>query len=391
MKRRDGVDMLRKFSGLRPARVPVAPAVVFAGLLLALLGGCRKQQEAAMPPMPVQVGQAEVQTVPVSHEYVGQTSAKDTVDLRARVSGFLEKVDFQEGAHVRAGQVLFQIEAASYQAALASAQAALARDEASLIKANQDVARLKPLAAAKAAPQQDLDAAVAQQAAYEASLKADKAQIETAKLDLGYTTVRSPIDGVIGKLAVTRGNLVGKGDNTLLATVSSYTPMYVYFSIPEEAVSSFLRKHQGKGSAGQLTMMLSDGTEFANKGTLNFADRAVDQTTGTLSVRGAFPNPEGSLRPGQFVRVKISGETVENAVLVPQKAVTDMLAKKMVLTVDDKNVVGMKEVTIGGEYQDKFIITSGLKGGERIIVEGLQKARPGAPVTPVPAASGMGK
>ncbi|MDR3763998.1 MAG: efflux RND transporter periplasmic adaptor subunit [Acidobacteriota bacterium] len=383
--------MLRKFSGLRPARVPVAPAVVFAGLLLALLGGCRKQQEAAMPPMPVQVGQAEVQTVPVSHEYVGQTSAKDTVDLRARVSGFLEKVDFQEGAHVRAGQVLFQIEAASYQAALASAQAALARDEASLIKANQDVARLKPLAAAKAAPQQDLDAAVAQQAAYEASLKADKAQIETAKLDLGYTTVRSPIDGVIGKLAVTRGNLVGKGDNTLLATVSSYTPMYVYFSIPEEAVSSFLRKHQGKGSAGQLTMMLSDGTEFANKGTLNFADRAVDQTTGTLSVRGAFPNPEGSLRPGQFVRVKISGETVENAVLVPQKAVTDMLAKKMVLTVDDKNVVGMKEVTIGGEYQDKFIITSGLKGGERIIVEGLQKARPGAPVTPVPAASGMGK
>ena len=383
--------MLFTFGGRSLAKLAAASTAALTFLGLAVLAGCNGKKPAEMPPLPVVVGQVEVGSVPVQQQYVGQTSAKETVDLRARVGGFLEKVEFQEGAHVRAGQVLFQIERASYQASLAAAEAALARDEASLIKANQDVARLKPLAAVKAAPQQDLDTAVSQQAAYEAAIKADKAQIEQAKLDLGYTTVRSPIDGIIGKLAVTRGNLVGKGDNTLLATVSSYTPIYVYFSIPEAAVNGFLRKHQGKGTTGQLTMMLADGTEFGNKGSVDFADRAIDQTTGTLSVRGVFPNPQGLLRPGQFVRVKISGETVENAVLVPQKAVTDMLAKKMVLTVDDKNVVGMKEVTLGGEYQDKFIISSGLKGGERIVVEGLQKARPGAPVTPVPAASGAGK
>lgn len=383
--------MLFMFGGRSLAKTLAAPAVVLTVLGLGVLTGCNGKKPEAMPPMPVVVGQAEVQTVPVQQQYVGQTSAKDTVDLRARVGGFLERVEFQEGAHVRAGQVLFQIEQSSYRAALASAEAALARDEASLTKANQDVARLKPLVAAKAASQQDLDTALAQQAAYQAAIKADKAQIETAKLDLDYTTVRSPIDGVIGKLAVTRGNLVGKGDNTLLATVSSYTPIYVYFSIPEATVTNFLRKHQGKGATGQLTMLLADGTEFGNKGSLNFADRAIDQTTGTLTVRGVFPNPQGLLRPGQFVRVKVDGESVQNAVLVPQKAVTDMLAKKMVMTVDDKNVVGMKEVTLGGEYKDMFIIASGLKGGERIIVEGLQKARPGATVAPVPAGNGAGK
>jgi membrane fusion protein (multidrug efflux system) len=370
-----------------------AGTLLACALILAVTGCSQKKAGGpAAVPMPVTVGQVQVQTVPVYHEFVGQTSAKESVDLRARVGGFLQKIDFAEGAHVRAGQVLFEIEPDTYKAALASAEAQLARDKASLNKALKDVARLKPLVADHAAPEQDLDAAIAQQESYQAASKADEAAIADAKLNLGYTIIRSPIDGIIGKLAVTRGNLVGKGDNTLLATVSSYNPIYVYFSVPEGQATDFLRKHvQGKGHAAQLELQLSDGTVFEHKGSIDFADRQVDANTGTLSLRGSFPNPQGLLRPGQFARLKVGGEQVQNAVLVPQKAVSDMLNLKVVMTVDSHNIVAMQPVTIAGEYQDQFIISSGLKGGETIIVEGLQKARPGAPVIPMPASANKGR
>jgi membrane fusion protein (multidrug efflux system) len=333
------------------------------GIVLSLIGtamagmfftsACTSGKVNAEGPAPVAVSMAtvSVQTVPVIHEFVGQTSAKETVDLRARVSGFLEKVNFQEGAHVSAGQTLFEIEPASYQAALASAQALLARDRANLTKAVKDVARLRPLVASHAAPEQDLDTAVAQQEVYEAAIKGDEASIADARLNLGYTVIRSPIDGVIGKLAVTRGNLVGKNENTLLATVSSSSPIY------------------------------------EQRGTINFADRAVDTSTGTLSLRGSFPNPKGLLRPGQFARVKVEGEQLQNAILIPQKAVSELLNQRVVMTVDAKNVVGLQPVTIAGTHDDQFIISSGLKGGERIVVDGLQKVHAGATVVPA-AASG---
>jgi membrane fusion protein (multidrug efflux system) len=236
------------------------------------------------------------------------------------------------------------------------------------------------------------DVALAQEAALEAAVKADQAAITEARLNLGYTVIRSPIDGVIGKLAVTRGNLVGKGDNTLLATVSSYTPMYVYFSVPEGQATDFVRKHvQSKNKNAQVELQLSDGTTFDHKGTIDFADRAVDANTGTLTLRGVFPNPKALLRPGQFARVKVSGEQVPNAVLVPQKAVSDMLNMKVVMTVNSKNIVSAQPIVIGGEYQDQFIVESGLKGGETIIIDGLQKARPGAPVIPMPANTNKGR
>lgn len=368
----------------------VGTAIVATQLLLFFMG-CRHSEPAVPAPVAVELTQSQVMTVPVEHQYVGQTSAKETVELRARVGGFLEKIRFQEGSHVHAGEVLFEIERSTYQSTLDAAEANLARDQATLLKASQDVRRLKPLAASQAAPEQDLDAAVAQQAASQAAIRADRAQIAQARLDLNYTTVRSPIDGVIGKLAVTRGNLVGKGDNTLLATVNSYNPIYAYFSIPEANVLSFLRQHQGKGTAGQLRLQLSDGSQYPQRGTLDFADRAVDQNTGTLAVRGVFANAEGRLRPGQFVRILVSGEVVPHAVLIPQKAVTDLLNKKMVMIVDAHNVVNLREVTLGGEYQDKVIVAHGLQGGERIIAEGVQKVRPGDTVTPLPVSMHGGR
>jgi membrane fusion protein (multidrug efflux system) len=370
------------------------------GIVLSLIGtamagmfftsACTSGKVNAEGPAPVAVSMAtvSVQTVPVIHEFVGQTSAKETVDLRARVSGFLEKVNFQEGAHVSAGQTLFEIEPASYQAALASAQALLARDRANLTKAVKDVARLRPLVTSHAAPEQDLDTAVAQQEIYEAAIKGDEASIADARLNLGYTVIRSPIDGVIGKLAVTRGNLVGKNENTLLATISSSSPMYVYFSVPEAQANDFVRKHVlNKQKVSQVELQLSDGSIYEQKGTINFADRAVDTSTGTLSLRGSFPNPKGLLRPGQFARVKVEGEQLQNAVLIPQKAVSELLNQRVVMTVDAKNVVGLQPVTIAGTHDDQFIISSGLKGGERIVVDGLQKVHAGATVVPA-AASG---
>lgn len=381
---RNGVIMLFEPVSSAGHRLPSALLLIaVAGMLLTAACTANKATADAPAGVPVTVATVGVLTVPVVREFVGQTSAKETVELRARVSGFLEKVNFQEGSHVRTGEVLFQIEQSTYQSAVASAEAQLAKDQANLTKASRDVARLRPLAAAKAAPEQDLDTAVAAEQFNQGAIKADQAALADARLNLSYTIVRSPIDGIIGKLAVTRGNLVGKGDNTLLATVSSYTPIYVYFSVPEGQVTEFLRKHVvGKQKVAQLDLQLSDGSLFEQKGSIDFADRAVDSTTGTLSLRGAFPNPKGLLRPGQFARVKVGGEAVENAVLVPQKAVSDLLNQKVVMTVDSTNKVAMQPVVLGGEYQDKFIVTSGLKGGERIIVEGLQKVRPGATVTP---------
>lgn len=385
--------MLLRFSGFRPAALGLAAGAVLAGVLVVTTTGCSKKAVGTAPAaVPVTTAPVLVQSVPLTHEFVGQLSAKESVDLRARVSGYLQRINFQEGSHVRAGQVLFQIEQDSYKATLAAAEAQLARDKASLSKADKDVARLKPLVAGQAAPEQDLDAALAQQAAFQAATKADEAAIAEAKLNLGYTVIRSPIDGIIGKLAVTRGNLVGKGDNTLLATVSSFTPIYVYFSVPEGQATDFVRKHvQSRSKTAQVELQLSDGTTFERKGTVDFADRAVDTSTGTLTMRAVFPNPQGLLRPGQFARVKVGGEQVTNAVLIPQKAVSDMLNMKVVMTVNNQNVVSMQPVVIGGEYQDQFIVTSGLKGGENIIVEGLQKARPGAKVVPMPASASKGR
>ncbi len=379
---------------LRSRKIEFAAFVLLSAALVVFSVGCSKRAPAgpASDAMSVTVASVQVKSVPVFQDFVGQLSAKETVDLRARVGGFLEKVDFQEGSRVRSGQVLFEIEQASYQSALASAEAQLARDQASLAKVEKDIARLKPLVAGQAAPEQDLDAALSQQASFQAAIKADQANIAEAKLNLSYTVIRSPIDGIVGKLAVTRGNLVGKGENTLLATISSENPIYVYFSVPESQTTDFLRKHvQGKSKVTQLELQLSDGTRYEHGGTINFADRAVDTSTGTLTLRGVFPNKGGLLRPGQFARVRVGGEQVANAVLVPQKAVSDMLNKKVVMTVDARNVVAMQPITISGEYQDQFIVSSGLKGGETIIVDGLQRVKPGVAVVPMRADAGQGR
>jgi membrane fusion protein (multidrug efflux system) len=283
---------------------------------------------------------------------------------------------------------------------------------AQLNKTDQDVKRLKPLAEAQAVPQQDYDNALAAQRAARADVEAKKASLNTSKvnqtasiqqaeaaveaakasvlqaaLNLEYCNITSPIDGIAGTRLVAPGNLVGQGEATLLTTVSNVNPMRVYVSISErEYLQYFKMRSEGKHpGAAQMELILADGSTFPQKGRMIIADRAVDVKTGTLSLIAEFPNPNALLRPGQFGRVKMAATVAENALLVPQKAVTELQSAKVVYVVGADNKVQLRSVTLGDRVGADYIVTEGVKAGERIIVEGLQKVRPGSVVTPTAA------
>lgn len=375
------------------------PLLILPLIAVACTSGCSHGNETAGPPQApppptVIVARVQVKSVPIYAEFVGQTAAKDTVSVEARVPGFLEKVYFTEGSRVSKGQLLYQIEQASYIASLEAVQAKLAQDQANLLKAEKDVARLEPLVSQQAAPAQDLDTAIAARAQYQAAIQSDQANIDAAKLSLTYTTIRSPIDGIIGNLLVTPGNLVGQGQTTQLTTISSFTPMYVYFTVPEATYLNYRRTHPGPETERirqtPLELILADNRPFRYKGFINFAGRNVDPTTGTLSLRGQFPNPDALLRPGQFARVRFVAEQRPNAILVPKEAITETLNTKGVMVVGAGNKVELKTITTDGGYQQFAIVHSGLQGGETVIVQGLQKVRPGMVVTPRTADSGNG-
>lgn len=411
------------------------------GILLLSSAACQRGEVAASkqapPPPPPTVIVADVpqQTVDVAAEFVARTEAVPTVDIRARVAGVLEAVRFREGSEVRRGQVLFLIQQDEYKAALQTARAQLDKAEADLSRsrdvsvversrarldqakadlgqARQDVARYRPLAQAKAIPQQDLDVAISKEQVAvagvegaeaalkdtvlsqrtaiqlaEAAVEAGKAGVTHAELNLKYTVVESPVDGIISKLAVDTGNLVGRGEPTLLATVSSVDPIFVDFAITEADYLRLVKRVPGLGRgevppnrAPSLGLILADGTLFPHKGRPIFIDRAIDQKTGTIQVRAQFPNPEKLLRPGQFGRVRAVTEQVRDAVLVPQTAVQELQGARYVLVVGDGDKVAQRTVTLREPYEQFYIVATGLKPGERVIVEGIQKARPGMQV-----------
>ena len=413
-----------------------------AFVLLGLIPGCQrgevaesKQTPAAAPPPTVIVAEVPQQTASVAAEFVARTEGVPTVEIRARVPGVLEEVRFRQGSEVERGQVLFVIQQDEYKAALQSARAQLAKAEADLTrardvsvvdraraqldqakadlgKARQDVARYRPLAEAMAIPQQDLDAAISKEQVTaagvegaeaalkdtvlsqrtaiqlsEAAVESAKAAVTQAELNLKYTMVESPVTGIISKLAIDTGNLVGKGESTLLATVSSIHPIFVDFSIVEADYLRLVKRVPGLGRgdvppdrAPSLELVLADGTVFPHKGRPIFIDRAIDLKTGTIAVRAEFPNPERVLRPGQFGRVRAVTEQVPNAILVPQVAVQDVQGVKSVLVVGEGDKVSLRTVVLREPYLQFYIVSSGLKPGERVIVEGIQKARPGMQV-----------
>ena len=365
--------------------------LVSLGGLLLLIGACGSKEPAAAPkgPPPAVVFTPVLQkTVPIYEEYVARTEARQTVEIRARVEGFLEKILFKEGSKVKAGQLLFVIDQRPYKAALQDARGSLAQAQAALEKAQKDVDRLRPLVAEDAAPQQDLDKAEAEAQYSRAAIEKAKAAVTKARLDLQFTEIHSPITGIIGREEVTVGNLVTK-DQTLLTTVSSWDPMRVVFSISESdyllLAKRYLKGADADSKRSQdspFELIMADNSTYPDKGQLSFVDRALDLNTGTLKIYANFPNPKGLLRPGLFARIRVALEERPDALLVPQRAVQEMQGIKTVLVVAPDDQVELRTVTLGDRYQDYFIVTAGLKPGDRVVVEGLQKAIPGQKVTP---------
>jgi membrane fusion protein (multidrug efflux system) len=405
-----------------------------------LLAACGGEQEGvhakAGPPGPalsVVVAPVVQKTVPIVTELTARIDATDSVDIRARVKSFLLKQSYDEGKMVKAGQVLFTLDKREYEAQLMQSKAQLAKAQADLTQAqdktvvdvaqanlqiamaqlnktNQDVTRLKPLAELRAVPKQDYDDALAAQQAANADVQGKQASLNTAKvnqvaaiqqaqaaveganasirsaeLNVEYCTITSPIDGIAGTRQVAPGNLVGQGEATLLATVSNVNPVRVFVSISESEYLVYQRmRTEGKlrEGGGDLQMILADGSTFPEKGRIIIADRAVDLKTGTLSIVAEFPNPQALLRPGQFGRVRLAATVAENALLVPQKAVTELQSAKVVYLVGADNKVALRSVTLGARVGSDYIVTDGVKAGERIVVEGLQKVRPGDTVNP---------
>jgi membrane fusion protein (multidrug efflux system) len=392
-----------------------------------------QKDRAAASAVSVVVAPVVQKTVPLFTELTARTDATGSVDIRARVKAFLQTQNYTEGTMVKAGQVLFTLDKREYEAQLLQAKAQMAKAQADLSQAqektvvetaqanlgialaqlnktDQDVKRLKPLAEQQAVPQQDYDNALAAQRGAKADVEGRQASLNTAKvnqaasidqakafveaasasirqaqLNLEYCTVTTPISGIAGTRQVAPGNLVGQGEATLLTTVSDVNPMRVYVSISERDYLLYQQlKTEGKlkNRGGELELILADGSTFPEKGRLIIADRAVDLKTGTLSLVAEFPNPRALLRPGQFGRVRLAASVAENALLVPQKAVTQMQSTNVVYVVGADNKVAIRSVIIGERVGQDYIVSEGVKAGERIIVEGIQKARPGSIVNP---------
>jgi membrane fusion protein (multidrug efflux system) len=373
-----------------------AAALILAGLVTS---SCTSEeaQVAAAPPE-VQVANIEHRDVPVAIELVGQAKGAQDVEIRARVEGFVDSVEYQEGTLVRKGQILYRIDPKPFEATLANAKADLATWQARWAKTENDVKRLEPLAAKQAVSQQELDDAVASREAAQAQVDAQNASVDKARLDLGYTTVTSPIDGLAGTTLVRAGALVGRGESTLLTTISQVDPILFTAGISEAEYlrlarrADELRRERG-GQAVPVDLLLADGTIHPEKGRLDAIERAVDTTTGTLSLQFRFANPNGLIRPGQYGRVRFVLETKKGALLVPQRSVQELQNLYNVFVVGPDNKLAVKTVTVGPRVGSLWVIEKGLDAGDRVVVEGAQRLRPGTVVTPKdapPADAGSG-
>jgi RND family efflux transporter MFP subunit len=359
-----------------------------AWMALLAIAGCSKQPDApAAPPPTVLVMQAVQRTAIVTDEMVGQVRAFREVALRPQVTGWVRDILFHPGQRVREKQVLFVIDPRPYEAALSQSQAATADAESTLAHARQDVARYEPLLPDNAIPRATYDAAVAAMKSAQAAVQERRAAADRARLDLENTRVRSPVSGQVGQQQIEVGALASAGQ-TVLATVSTLDPVFVYFSISE---ADYIRVVRGGGSreaaaaqarSNPIHLILADGTEYPQSGVFDFAERAINSATGTLTVRAEFPNKQLLLRPGMNVRVRIVYDEVPNALLVPQRAVTELLGKRFLTVVGPDNKAEQRPVTMGDRVGEMWIVKSGLKPGERVVVDGTQKAQQGATVAP---------
>jgi membrane fusion protein, multidrug efflux system len=374
----------------------------FLGILLlgaGLLAGCGKGAGATPTPKPspmkVSVVRAQQTDVPLTGEWVGTLDGYVNAQIQPQANGYLVRQDYREGSQVEKGQVLFEIDPRPFEAALQQAQGQLGQAQAQLALAQINVNRDTPLAEARAIARSQLDNEVQQKAQAEAAVATAEAAVATAKLNLGFTQVRSLITGVAGQATTQVGNLVST--QSVLTSVSQLDPIKVYFSIGDSEYLA-LTKRAGVGGSDllhgaskiPLTLTLSKGEVYPRKGRVVFVDRQLNSQTGAIRIAASFPNPGNILRPGQFGRVKAETETLHNAVLIPQVAVTEFQGQEQVYTVAANNTVHVNNVKLGPQYGDNWVVEGGLPGGSLVIVDNLQKLREGAPISPQPSAQNAG-
>jgi membrane fusion protein (multidrug efflux system) len=360
----------------------------FIGLMaLCLLSGCESEKsDDAIKPVQVSVVRISPKDTPVTFEFVGQTESSSQVQIVARVSGFLDKMVYTEGSMVKAGDVLFQQDSKPFRATLSAAKGALAAQQARLEVARANLARVQPLVALNALAQKDLDDAIGMEQAATAAVEIAKADVEQAELNLSYTTIKSPVAGASSYARVNVGSYLD-AQNSLLTYVSPLDPMYVNFSLSENEKLQFDTEQKAgrlkppPADEYKVQVILADGTVFEKQGRITFADADFDQDTGTFRLRATFPNPDGSLRQGQFVRVRVIGAVRPNAILVPQKAVLQGAQGHFVMVVDKDNKAQIRPVQVGTWNGADWFINDGLAAGDAVIVDGIALLSPGAAVT----------
>ncbi len=353
--------------------------------------GKDKAQKKAPPPE-IQVVEVMQKDMPIYSEFVGQAFGLYDIPIRARVEGFLEGIHFKEGEPVKKGQLLYTIDSQPFQADVASQQSKVAEAQSMLANAEKELNRYTPLAKKNAVSQSDLDAVQATYEAAVASVDAAKANRKISQINLGYTQMKSPIKGIIGKTEAKIGEFVGREPNpVILNTVSRIDTIRVQFFITESKYLQLAKEYgnrlkdsspKGDGGKVRITLILSDGTNYAHQGVINFIDRSVDSSTGSLLVQASFPNPNKLLRPGMYTKVKIPIERVKNALMIPQRCVSELQGQYSAYVVNAENIIEAKQLKIKARIGDYYIIEEGLNAGDKIVLEGLQKVGSGMEVVP---------
>jgi membrane fusion protein (multidrug efflux system) len=336
----------------------------------------------------VEVANVVVKDVPIEREWVGTTDGLVNAKINAQVQGYLIKQNYKEGSGVKKGQILFEIDPRPFQAALEQAKGQLAVNEGQFYTAKANLEKIRPLAAVNAVSKKDLDDAIGREASAKAAVQAAKASVRKDEIDLSFTKITSPIDGIAGIAKAQLGDLVGSPGGPELTTVSTVDPIKVFIPLSEQEYMRFRREAEARGNSeskeDNLELILADGRVFAHKGRVYFADRQVDERTGTIKVATLFPNPGNVLRPGQFAKIRALIETQKGALLVPQRAVNELQGRFQVAVVGPDNKVDLRWVKVGERAGPLWVIDEGLKPGERVIVEGIQKVKAGIIVTPKP-------
>lgn len=362
--------------------------VLVCSAMMLLLTGCEQETQGPPPAIPVSVITLEERDVPVYSEWVGQTRGGTGVEIRSRVEGYVDRVVYKEGTMVRRGQVMYVIDPLQYAANVNIAKGQLAEAEANLARAEQDVARYKPLVEERAISRQEYETSVQLARAGQAAVQAMRGTLQKAQLELGYCTVTSPIDGLAGATLVEAGDLISRMTTGPLTTVSKLDPIGVKFSMSEVEWLSLVKKRRIHDSAAlyrpiPLQLILADRSVHPYLGEASVVDNAIDPQTGTIMIHALFPNPEGIVRPGQFARVRAAFETAKGAIVVPQRAILELQGTQYVAVVNTATkTIEMRPVVISHRVGATYVIEAGLKAGETIVFEGLQKVRDGAVVAP---------